>query len=70
METCKKNKNREHMKVCLFLFVNEFDLKNNNRIYRKPFWNLLYEGIIAINLFQVNLGKPWNYLGYCYKKVP
>jgi len=37
METCKKNKNREHMKVCLFLFVNEFDLKNNNRIYRKPF---------------------------------
>jgi len=24
----------------------------------------------CINLFQVNLHKPWNYLGHCYEKTP
>jgi len=36
METFQKQKNR--YQVCLFLFINHVDLKNNNRNYRKLFW--------------------------------
>ena len=35
METYKKQKNR--YQLCLFLFINNVDLKNNNRNYRKSF---------------------------------
>jgi len=35
METFQKQKNR--YQVCLFLFINNVDLKNNNRNYRKLF---------------------------------
>jgi len=35
METHKKQKNR--YQVCFFLFINNVDLKNNNRNYRKSF---------------------------------
>ena len=33
METYKKNRYK-----CLFLFINNVDLKNKNRNYRKSFW--------------------------------
>ena len=33
METYKKQKSR--CQVCLFLFINNVDLKNNNRNYKK-----------------------------------
>jgi len=36
METYKKQKNR--YQLCLFLFSDSVDLKNNNKNYRKPFW--------------------------------
>ena len=36
METCKKQKNR--YLLFLFLFINDIDLKNYNRSYRKSFW--------------------------------
>jgi len=32
--------------------------------------NFLVTRIAAINLFQVNLDKPWNYLWSCYEKTP
>jgi len=35
METYKKQKNR--YQLCLFVFINNVDLKNNNRNYRKLF---------------------------------
>jgi len=35
MGTCKKQKNR--YQICLFLFSNDVDLKNNTRIYKKTF---------------------------------
>ena len=35
METYKQQKNR--YQLCLFLFINNVDLKNNNRNYRKSF---------------------------------
>jgi len=35
METYKKQKNR--YQLCLFFFINNVDLKNNNRNYRKLF---------------------------------
>ena len=34
METYKRNS----YQLCLFLFINNVDLKNNNRNYRKSFW--------------------------------
>jgi len=37
MQIYKKQKNR--CNLCLFLFSNNDDLKNNTRNYRKPFWN-------------------------------
>jgi len=37
METYKKQKHRYHL--CLFLFINDVDLKTTNRnYYRKSFW--------------------------------
>ena len=36
METYNKQKNR--YQLCLFLFINNVDLKKNNINYRKPFW--------------------------------
>jgi len=36
METYKKQKNR--YLLCLSLFINNVDLKNNNRNDRKSFW--------------------------------
>jgi len=42
------------------------DLRN----YRKNILNFLGPRIAAINLFQVNLYKPWNDLWYCYEKAP
>jgi len=36
METYKKQKNR--YQLCLFVFSNNVDLKNNNKNFRKPFW--------------------------------
>jgi len=35
METYKKQKNR--YQLCFFLFINNVDLKNNNRNYKKTF---------------------------------
>jgi len=35
METYKKQKNI--YQLCLFLFINNVDLKNNNKNYRKSF---------------------------------
>jgi len=31
------NKQKGRYQLCLFLFINNVDLKNNNRDYRKPF---------------------------------
>jgi len=53
METYKKQKNR--YQLCLFLFNNNVDLKNNNRNIEKSFY--LGARIAAINLFQVDLDK-------------
>jgi len=36
MESYKKQKDR--YQLCLLLFINNVDLKNNNRNYRKSFW--------------------------------
>ena len=54
--------------LCLFLFINNVDLKNNNINYRKPFWIFLSAWISTISLFQVDLDKPQDYLWYCYEK--
>jgi len=66
METYKKQKNR--YQLCLFLFNNNVDLKNNNRNIEKSFY--LGARIAAINLFQVDLDKQWNYVWHCYEKAP
>jgi len=62
-------KTKNIYQLCLFLFNHNFDLKNNNRNYRKS-WNFLSDRIAAINLFQFNLDKPWNCLWYFYKRAP
>jgi len=38
METYKNQKN--HNQLCLFLFSNNVNLKNNNRNYKKNLWIL------------------------------
>jgi len=63
MQTYKIKKKKRYQ-LCLFLFNNNVGLKNNKRNYRKSFL------ISAINLFQVDRDKPWNYLWYCYEKAP
>jgi len=67
METKKTQNNRYQM--CLFLFINNVDRKNNNRNYRT---HSEFSGCSnsCINLLQVDLDKPWNYLWYCYEKTP
>jgi len=56
METYKKQKNR--YQLCLFLFINNVDLKSNFKILHKTILNFLGARMAAICLFQVNLYKP------------
>jgi len=56
METYK-NKKSLPISLRLFLFINNVDLKNNNRKYRKPM-HFVDARIVAINLFQVDIDKP------------
>jgi len=56
MQTYKKQKNC--YQLCLFLFSNNVDLKNNFRNYRKTILKFLDARIAAINLFQFDLDKP------------
>ena len=67
METTKKQKNR--YQIGLLLFINNVDRKNNNRNYRT---HSEFSGCpkSCMNLFQVDLDKPGNYLWYCYEKTP
>jgi len=58
METYKQQKNR--YQLCLFLFINNVDLKNITEIM-KIILNFLGTWMAGINLFQVDLDKPWNY---------
>jgi len=51
METYKKQKNR--YLLCLFLFINNVDLKNRNRNFRKSFW--IFWVLENLQLFQVDL---------------
>ena len=55
-ENYKRPNDRYHM----FLFSNNIGLKHY----------FLGARIAAINLFQVDLHKPWNYLLHCYGKAP
>jgi len=57
VETNKKQKNR--YQLCLFVFINNVDLTDDNV---KNIQNFLCGGIAAMNLFQIDLDKPWNYL--------
>jgi len=67
METYKQQNNR--YQLCFFLFINNADLKNITEII-KMILNFLGAWIAVINLFHVNLDKPWNYQWYCYEKAP
>ena len=57
-----KNKTNRYL-LCLFLFINNVDLKIIKEIIEKYIPNFLGARIAAINLFQFDLDKPWN---YCY----
>jgi len=52
METYKNQKN--HNQLCLFLFSNNVNLKNNNRNYKKKLMDFVGARTSAINLFQVD----------------
>jgi len=67
METYKKQKKR--YQLCLFLFSNDVDLKNNWKVIENP---SQFSGCAkaGINLFPVDFYKPWNELRYCYEKAP
>ena len=67
METYKKQTNR--YQLCLFLFSNNVDLKNNNKNYRKPFWIFWVREELQWICFK-SFCKQWNNLRYCYEKVP
>jgi len=57
METRKKKKIVTNL-LCLFLFSNTVDLKNNNRNYGKTILNILGTRIAATNLFQFGINMP------------
>jgi len=54
----------------LFLFIDNVDLKNNNRNIIESQSEFSECRIAAINLFQEDLVKPWNYLWYCHENTP
>ena len=65
-ETYKKQKHR--CQYAFFFFKQQCPLQHKLKNYRKPFWIFPGTRIAAINLFQVDIDKPWNYLWYTIMK--
>ena len=66
METYKK---KVIYQLCLFLFSNNADFKNNNRNYWKPFWIFWCAHICNLSV-SIRYYKPWKYPWSSYEKAP